>query len=179
VYAYGPNSIFPTNTYNSENYWVDVIFTSSASDTTSPEVMTTSPTNGRAGVAISTTISATFSEGLDGSTVGGTTVELRTSTGVLVPMTVTYDPSTLKVTVTPSAALASSTSYRVTVKGGATDPRVKDLAGNSLASDHSWTFTTAAPPPPPPDQGPGGPILVVASAANPFSPTFHRCRLRA
>ncbi len=30
-------------------------------------------------------------------------------------------------------------------------------------------FTTTAPPPPPPNEGPGGPILVVSSAANPFS----------
>ena len=40
---------------------------------------------------------------------------------------------------------------------------VKDLAGNALAADVTWSFTTAAPPPPPPDEGPGGPILVVAT----------------
>ena len=26
VYAYGSNSLFPTNTYNQTNYWVDVVF---------------------------------------------------------------------------------------------------------------------------------------------------------
>ena len=41
--------------------------------------------------------------------------------------------------------------------------------GNPLAADSTWTFTTAAPPPPPPDEGPGGPILVISDASNPFS----------
>jgi hypothetical protein len=27
VYAYGANPVFPTNTYQSTNYWVDVVFT--------------------------------------------------------------------------------------------------------------------------------------------------------
>ncbi len=43
------------------------------------------------------------------------------------------------------------------------------MAGNALAADSTWSFTTAAPPPPPPDEGPGGPILVITNAANPFS----------
>jgi hypothetical protein len=47
---------------------------------------------------------------------------------------------------------------------------IKDLAGNSLARDTVWTFTTADPPPPPvSDNGPGGPILVLYSGTNPFS----------
>ena len=31
VYAYGSASLFPTNTYNRTNYWVDVVFNPSAS----------------------------------------------------------------------------------------------------------------------------------------------------
>ncbi len=31
VYAYGSTSLFPTNTYNRTNYWVDVVFNPSAS----------------------------------------------------------------------------------------------------------------------------------------------------
>ena len=26
LYAYGTGSLFPTNTYNASNYWVDVVF---------------------------------------------------------------------------------------------------------------------------------------------------------
>ena len=39
-------------------------------------------------------------------------------------------------------ALSLSTDYSATVKGGVDG--VKDLAGNPLASDVTWTFTTAA-----------------------------------
>ena len=46
---------------------------------------------------------------------------------------------------------------------------MKDVAGNPLASDFVWSFTTTDPPPPPPTTGPGGPILVVSATANPFS----------
>ncbi len=60
-----------------------------------------------------------------------------------------------------------------TVRGGGTDPRVKDTSGNALANDQVWSFTTADPPPVPPNDGPGGPILVVSSAANPFGRYFN------
>ena len=52
------------------------------------------------------------------------------------------------------------------MKGGGSG--VKDVAGNALAADFTWSFTTASPPPRP-DEGPGGPILVIAKASNPFS----------
>ena len=63
--------------------------------------------------------------------------------------------------------LADSTRYTATVKGGSGG--VKDNAGNALAADQSWSFTTAAPPGPGPDEGPGGPTLVIAKSTNPFS----------
>ena len=67
----------------------------------------------------------------------------------------------------PEQPAQSSTTYTAKIKGGAGG--VTDLAGNPLAADSTWTFTTAAPPPPPPDEGPGGPILVISTSANPFS----------
>ena len=44
-----------------------------------------------------------------------------------------------------------------------------DVAGNALAADVTWSFTIQAPPPPGPEVGPGGPILLVTSNANPFT----------
>ena len=44
-----------------------------------------------------------------------------------------------------------------------------DVAGNPLAADYTWSFTTQALPPPPPTEGPGGPILVIGYSGNPFS----------
>ena len=52
----------------------------------------------------------------------------------------------------------------VTVGGGATG--VSDVAGHPLADDTARLVTTQATPP---TEGPGGPILVIASPANPFS----------
>ena len=44
---------------------------------------------------------------------------------------------------------------------------MKDLAGNAMNVQLSWTFTTAVPL----DQGPGGPIPATSSAANPYVTT--------
>ena len=43
------------------------------------------------------------------------------------------------------------------------------LAGNALAADFVWSFTTGGPPPAPPTGGPGGPVLVITAASNPFT----------
>jgi large repetitive protein len=51
VYVYGSALAFPTQTYRSENYWVDVVFTTSVADTAPPAVSTTTPANGATGVA--------------------------------------------------------------------------------------------------------------------------------
>jgi hypothetical protein len=106
---------------------------------------------------------------MNATTVSSATVELRDSTGALIPSNVVYDVPSRSAILDPTAGLAYSTTYTGTVRGGATDPRVKDLAGNALASNVTWSFTTGAPPPPPPTDGPGGPILVVSSTGNPYS----------
>src|SRR5262249_1401721 len=45
-------------------------------------------------------------------------------------------------TLTPSSQLAASTTYTATIVGGSGG--VKDLAGNALASNVVWSFTTGA-----------------------------------
>jgi hypothetical protein len=146
VYAYSASSTFPNQSWNSSNYWVDVTFaTDIGPDTTPPMVTAQSPTSGATGIATNTTITATFSEALDMATITESSFELRgpAPDNVLVPATVNYDPSTLTATLIPSAALAVSTAYTATVKGDTTGPSVKDSAGNALATDSTWTFTTA------------------------------------
>ena len=83
-----------------------------------------------------------FSEAMNASTINTNTVQLRNSSNQLVPATVGYNPGTLTATLTPSALLATSTTYTATVVGGASG--VKDAAGNALAADETWTFTTAS-----------------------------------
>jgi hypothetical protein len=169
LYQYG-TSTFPTQTFNSEAYFIDVVFnTSIGPDTTPPAVSSFSPGNGVSGVKTDVVPAVTFNERMDVATITSSTLVLRNAANQVVTASVAYTDATRVATITPSAALQYSTAYTITVEGGTTEPRVKDRAGNGLAADVSWSFTTAAPPPPPPTHGPGGPVLVVTSAANPFA----------
>jgi Bacterial Ig-like domain len=112
-------------------------------DTTAPTVSSIAPASGATGVSRSTTVLATFSEDMNASTVNTSTFLLvLNSTGTPVTATVTYDSTTRRATLTPSSILAASASYTATVRGGTTDPRVKDGAGNALAANRVWSFTT-------------------------------------
>ena len=128
-------------------------FTTTAGDITAPTVTAMTPANGASDVAIGTVVTATFSEALDPATVTGQTFELRDGTNTVVAASVSYAAATQTATLTPSAPLATLSTYTATLKGGATDPRVKDVAGNALAGDVSWSFTTAS-------SGGGAPGLV-------------------
>lgn len=173
VYTYGASN-FPTSSYNRTNYWVEPIFTEGGSqpgdpDTTAPTVTGNTPLANASNVATSTSVSAVFNEAIDASTVNGSTIQLSQN-GTLVPGDVTYTPESRTASLSPGATLATSTVYTATVKGGASG--VKDIAGNALAADYTWTFTTAAAPAPPQDnlhQGFGGPVLVVTASDRPFS----------
>jgi hypothetical protein len=147
VYHYSPTGGFPADTFQATNYWVDVVFTTTTSgpDTTPPTVSSFAPAAGANNVSVGANVVVTFSEAMNATTVNGTTVELRNPSNTLVPATVSYNAASLTATLDPTAALAAGTTYTARVRGGATDPRVKDLAGNALAADVTWTFTTAAP----------------------------------
>src|SRR3989442_7777372 len=149
VFAYNAASVFPTQTFQSENDWVDLVFVASiAPDTTPPTVTAVSPANGATSVGIDSNVTATFSEAMDAATIGSSTFQLRDPSSLIVPAVVTYDPAARTATLHPSSWLSLSTTYTATVLGGATDPRAKDVAGNALALDYSWSFTTSATPPP-------------------------------
>ncbi|HSV66774.1 MAG TPA: DUF4082 domain-containing protein [Mycobacteriales bacterium] len=159
VYAYGGGG-FPANTFQATNYWVDVVFDTPGPDTTPPTVLARTPAPGASGVATSSTVSATFSEDVQPASV---TLRLTDAGGATVAGTVSYASGSRTATLTPAATLATSATYTATVSGAT------DLAGNVMAGNVTWSFTTAAPPPPPPTQGPGGPILVIGNAASPTS----------
>ncbi|WP_303310999.1 N,N-dimethylformamidase beta subunit family domain-containing protein [Hymenobacter sp. BT730] len=175
VYAYSPTPAFPTNNFESSNYYVDVVFnTTVGPDTNPPTVVSTSPANNAAGVLVSANINVTFDEALAPATVSGSTIQLLQGS-TPVAASVTYDASSRTATLNPTSDLSYSTSYTLAVKGGTTDPRIKDLANNALAANYSASFTTQGVPPPPPpplpspNDGPGGPILVISSSSNAFS----------
>ncbi len=177
IYKYGPSGgLFSgtgPDTFQSSNYGVDVVFENTVGpDTTPPTITARSPASGASGVATGANVTATFSEPMDSNTINGTNIQLRDPSNALVPATVTYSGADRRATLTPDAPLQNSTTYTATVKGGPGGVTDAASPANALASDSTWSFTTAAPPPPPPDEGPGGPILVISNAANPFSRYF-------
>jgi hypothetical protein len=110
-------------------------------DTTAPTVTGTSPAAGATGVAVTANVTGTFSEAMDASTVTPATFTLTTG-ATTVPAAVTYNSTGLVATLNPDADLAAGTTYTATIRGGTSG--VKDVAGNALAADRTWTFTTAA-----------------------------------
>ena len=79
-------------------------------------------------------ISATISEALGTASVTPTTFLLSNGSSS-VAGAVTYSGRT--ATFTPASTLAYATSYTATVTSS-----VMDLAGNAMAANHTWTFTT-------------------------------------
>jgi len=106
-------------------------------DITPPTVTSKSPASGATGVAISTTVSATFSEALDVLTITTSSFTLKAGT-TPVSGSVSYNSGTYTATFTPAANLSYSTTYTATLSTA-----IKDVSGNPLASPYSWSFTTA------------------------------------
>jgi len=121
--------------------------TGSGADVTPPTVLSTSPVDNATNVAATIVVTATFSEPVDPMTVDNTSFFVSNGTDN-VAGAVTTDNNTIRFT--PTGSLADNTVYTATVTSAVTD-----LAGNPLASDEVWSFSTAptAVPPPPGDSG--------------------------
>lgn len=113
-------------------------------DTTPPSVVSSVPSVGAQGVAITTLVRLTFSEAMSPSTVNSTTVILTVPGSATVAGTVSYDNSIPAATFTPAVALLNGTTYTLTATTG-----LKDVAGNSLAAQYTAAFATVATTPPP------------------------------
>ena len=143
LYLYG-GSAFPTQSYNAANYWVDVVYNSGPPDTTPPTVVSVAPVDGATDVSLAISATATFSEAMNGATIAASTMVLRDPSNAIVTSTVSYNGSTHVATLTPTTTLTASTTYTASITGGAGG--VTDLAGNALAGDIVWSFTTGAGP---------------------------------
>ena len=116
-------------------------------DITPPTVSSTSPVNGAANVNVNSTITATFSEEMQSSTINTNTFTVSDGNGN-IGGTVSYNDTT--TTFTPSANLDFNTVYTATITIGA-----RDLTSNALASDFTWSFATiSALPTPTPTPSP-------------------------
>jgi hypothetical protein len=117
--------------------------TFSGTDTTPPIITARTPAANQTEVPTGTAVTATFSEPMNASTITGSTFSLRKQGAATdVATTVTYDAASVRATLQPSSALDVNATYVVTVKGGSSG--VRDAAGNPLATDSTWSFTTAS-----------------------------------
>ncbi|MBF0408091.1 MAG: Ig-like domain-containing protein [Candidatus Riflebacteria bacterium] len=127
--------------------------TGAAPDTTRPTVASTDPANNEIAVAVNKKIAATFSEGMDSSTINQTTFKLTGPGGTSVTGTVSY--AGLIANFTPTTNLAFNATYTANIATGA-----KDLSGNAIAASYTWTFLTGAAP------DTTAPLVVSADPAN-------------
>ena len=107
-----------------------------------PTVTAITPLSAATGVAIGTTVTATFSQAMNSSTITPATFTLTGPGTTPVSGTVTYTATGSVATFTPSANLAYSTQYTATITTGA-----QDSTGTPLAANYTWTFTTVAAAP--------------------------------
>jgi len=135
VFASG--SVFPTITFKATNYWVDAVFTPASEPW---QVSSVNPAPGAANIPTSVEPTATFSEPLDGASVTDQTVLLRDAANNPVPITVSYDSGTFKITITPTGTLLPERAYTVILKGGSGN--ITNSTGVPLAADYIWSFTT-------------------------------------
>lgn len=103
-----------------------------------PIVVSTDPANGAANVSINKIVTATFSTNMNPSTINATTFLLKQGS-VSVPGVVTY--SGMTATFTPAGAFTPNTVYTGTITTGA-----KDVSGNALAANYTWSFATGSLP---------------------------------
>lgn len=110
-------------------------------DRNAPAVTATTPAAGATDVARATTVTATFSEAMAGSSITTATFTVTPAGGAAIAGNVTA--SATSATFTPAGPLAFGTTYTARLSTGVTD-----LAGNGLAQAHTWTFTTLPNPAP-------------------------------
>ena len=115
--------------------------TGGVGDLVAPTVTRISPADASTGVCLTKAVSATFSEPMDVSSIDTTTFVV-TDNGVAVPGSVAYDATTQVASFVPTnaAGFAASKVFVATLKSGSAG--VKDLAGNAMATDRTWGFTT-------------------------------------
>ncbi|HNX57534.1 MAG TPA: Ig-like domain-containing protein [Spirochaetota bacterium] len=105
-------------------------------DSTAPSILMTYPMSGDLHIPITTSVEITFTEKMDSSTINSDTITVKDGTKS-VSGTVAYNSALNAATFDPEQDLAFGTTYDVTVDSG-----VKDLAGNTIGADKTFSFTT-------------------------------------
>jgi Bacterial Ig-like domain len=110
-----------------------------STDTTAPTIVGTYPADGQKGISVNSDVVATFSKQMDSSTINSSTFTLKKNgdTSNIEEGDVTLTSDGKAAMLNPSSNLESSTKYTVTIT-----KKVKDVAGNAMTSDKTWSFDT-------------------------------------
>src|ERR1051326_4197058 len=133
-----PATFIDTTASPEDRLFYRALYPVTSADTTAPTVSFTVPANTASGVAISGDIAAVFSEAMHPLTINTASLTLKQGT-TAVAGTVSYAGVT--ATFNPSSPLAPGATYTATVTSAS-----RDIAGNALTSDFSWSFTSGATP---------------------------------
>lgn len=107
LYSYGSGAVFPTNTYKSTNYWVDVVFDSTSRPIANPDSGFVVSENGSITIAASTLLA-------NDSNSGGLAISLK-SVSSPVNGTVSYNSSANTITFVPTAGYSGTASFTYTI----------------------------------------------------------------
>jgi hypothetical protein len=99
-------------------------------------VTSTIPANQAVGVSITASLSATFSEAIDTSTVTASSFTVSDGTQN-IGGTLSFSSSDTVATFTPADVLNYAETYTATLTTA-----IVDLDGNAMSADYVWTFTT-------------------------------------
>lgn len=115
------------------------IYYPNISTDTTPPTVTTAPADNATAVAVTSSVIFTFSEAINPTTVNpGNFMLVKSTDGTVVASTLTQSTDNTTVTLKPVANLSAATAYIAIATTG-----VKDVNGNSLASNTVVNFTTA------------------------------------
>jgi hypothetical protein len=123
-------------------------------DTTPPIIASLSPAPHDSGFPRDSALRVTFSEPVNPATLATASFYLQRSV-TLQPVPLSYSYQGLTATAAPVSRLDSVTTYVATITRA-----VRDSAGNQLAADTTWEFTTR-----------GAPVVAEPLGRPPSSPT--------
>jgi hypothetical protein len=109
-------------------------------DKVPPKITSVSPANNDGNLPVNITIEVVFDEVLNRETVIKPNNFSLICNGSVVDFEVEYDADSKTATITPQASLQFGATCTATITTGVTD-----LAGNHLAGDYIWSFSTGLP----------------------------------
>ena len=149
LYHYGTGSAFPTTSYNSTNYWVDVDFSTQVTGTGGSGTENASATTGTSTITPTTSSYANavypatvgFSQAIEPQSLHVTVTTdqgyqgSESAAGTAVAGSVSYNPSTFTASFKPAQPLVPGQTYHAVATA-------TSVAGKAV-SPISWTFTAA------------------------------------